>query len=185
MIIGITGTLGAGKGTVVEHLVKEHGFEHLSARAFFVAGMEQEGIPINRDTMISYANRLRKEHGPRYVFDSLWERASQKEGNVVIESIRTLAEAGAVKAQPGAVLLAVDADPEIRYKRITERKSALDNVSFEEFLAQEEREMHSDDPNKQNLRGCIERADVIIENNGTLEELHGQIDTILKEGLHS
>lgn len=32
-IIGITGTIGAGKGTVVEYLQKVHGFTHFSARS--------------------------------------------------------------------------------------------------------------------------------------------------------
>ena len=32
-IIGITGTMGAGKGTVVEYLVAKHGFKHYSARS--------------------------------------------------------------------------------------------------------------------------------------------------------
>lgn len=32
-IIGITGTMGAGKGTVVDYLVSNHGFKHYSARS--------------------------------------------------------------------------------------------------------------------------------------------------------
>ena len=34
MIIGITGTLGAGKGTIASYLVKEKGFKHFSVREF-------------------------------------------------------------------------------------------------------------------------------------------------------
>ena len=36
LIIGITGTLGAGKGTVVEYLVEKKGFDHYSVRAFLL-----------------------------------------------------------------------------------------------------------------------------------------------------
>ena len=32
IIIGITGTLGAGKGTIVEYLVGKKGFKHYSVR---------------------------------------------------------------------------------------------------------------------------------------------------------
>ena len=35
MIIGITGTDGSGKGTVVDYLVEQKGFKHYSARAIF------------------------------------------------------------------------------------------------------------------------------------------------------
>ena len=61
----------------------------------------------------------------------------------------------------GALLFAVDADQRLRYERITARKSATDSVSFDKFAADEAREMDSaGDPNKQNLRACIEAADV-------------------------
>lgn len=33
-IIGITGTLGAGKGTIVEYLKDKKGFAHFSVREF-------------------------------------------------------------------------------------------------------------------------------------------------------
>jgi dephospho-CoA kinase len=47
------------------------------------------------------------------------------------------------------------------------------------FISNEEREMHSDDPNKQNLRACITLADRVFMNNGTLEDLHKQIDEVM------
>ena len=34
IVIGITGTLGAGKGTIVDYLVKNKGFNHFSVRSF-------------------------------------------------------------------------------------------------------------------------------------------------------
>lgn len=181
MIIGITGTLGAGKGAVVEYLVKEKGFYHSSARDLFAEGMEKEGTPINRDNMIVFANNLRKTHGPDYVFEELFKRASTHGEHAVIESLRTIGEAEALKRHEGACLIAVDADQALRFERIHGRKSALDEVTFDEFKRQEETEMHSDEPHKQNIQGVIERADFRIMNNGTLEELHAEIERVLTE----
>ncbi|MEK7500490.1 MAG: hypothetical protein AAB649_07895, partial [Patescibacteria group bacterium] len=106
MIIGITGTLGAGKGTVVEYLVREKGFYHSSARGLFAEGMEKEGTPINRDNMIVFANNLRKTHGPDYVFEELFRRASTHGESAVIESLRTIGEAEALKRCPRSPTLA-------------------------------------------------------------------------------
>ena len=39
--------------------------------------------------------------------------------------------------------------------------------------------MTTDDPNKQNLSVCIARADCALTNDGTLEQLHAQIDTAM------
>jgi hypothetical protein len=46
-------------------------------------------------------------------------------------------------------------------------------------LADEEREMNSNDPGKQNLHGCIEKSDFRLVNNGSLEELGNQIEKII------
>ena len=179
MIIGITGTIGAGKGAVVAYLVREKGFTHYSARAFFAEKMEGAGIPIDRDNMIVFANALRSEHGPRYVFDELWKRACASEKSAVIESIRAIGEAEALKEQ-GGILLSIDADQKIRYERIHGRASALDNVTFEEFAEQEAREMHSNDVHNQNIAAVMHMADFTIINNDSLSDLHSQIEAILE-----
>lgn len=180
MILGITGTPGAGKGAAVEYLVREKGFTHYSARKLFSEKMEEAGIPpTNRDVMIDFANALRKAHGPQYVFDELYARASARDGNAVIESIRTVGEAEALKAR-GGTLLSIDANQDLRYERIHGRGSDLDHVTKEEFVAQEAREMHSDDPNKQNIARVMQMADHTINNDGSLRKLHEHLDHFLQ-----
>ena len=78
------------------------------------------------------------------------------------------------------LLIAVDADIKIRYERIRQRKSSTDNVSFETFQKNEEREMQSSDINAQNLRACIEKADIVVDNSGTIEDLKENIEAIWK-----
>jgi dephospho-CoA kinase len=177
MIVGITGTFGAGKGAVVSYLVSKKDFVHYSARKFFAEEMEKQGIPITRDTMIEFANKLRIEKGPRCLFDTLYEKALVHGASAVIESIRTVAEAEALKER-GGILLAVDADQKTRYARIHGRGSALDQVTFEEFKRQEALEMHSEDPHKQNISAVMQMADATILNNGSLAALHREIENV-------
>jgi dephospho-CoA kinase len=73
----------------------------------------------------------------------------------------------------------VDADPEIRYQRIALRNSETDNVTFDTFIANENREFETTDPNHQNLKKCIEMADFIFINDGNREDLYAQVETIL------
>ena len=73
-------------------------------------------------------------------------------------------------------LLAVDADPRIRFQRIIQRKSETDNVTYQEFLKQEELEMENFEEHKQNLKGCINMADQVIYNDGSFEKLNIEID---------
>jgi len=61
IIIGITGTLGAGKGTIVDYLINKKDFKHFSARAFLVEEIEKRGLENNRDSMVLVANELREK----------------------------------------------------------------------------------------------------------------------------
>jgi len=178
-IIGITGTIGAGKGTVVEYLQK-HGFEHFSARNVLIDILNQRGLPLTRDNMRPLANELRETYGPAHLIELLYQKALSSGKDAVIESVRTLGEVAALKKHKNFQLRAVDADVHIRYKRITLRKSSTDNVTFEEFVEAENKEMDNTDPTKGNITACIKAADSLIINEGTTEELNNTVQKLLQ-----
>ena len=180
-IIGITGTLGAGKGTIVEYLIEKKGYVHYSVRAFIAEEIKRRGLEVNRDTLTLTANDLRAKHSPSYIVEQLYDRAYSAGRDAVIESIRTPGEITALRAKGNFHLFAVDADRRTRYGRITERKSETDSVTFETFVANEEREMTSDDPNKQNLAECIRQADFVFQNNGSIDDLDREVEKVLQE----
>jgi dephospho-CoA kinase len=181
IIIGITGTLGAGKGTIVEFLVQNKGFDHYSVRTFLLEEIRKRALPENRDSMYNLANELRSQFGPSYVTDQLYFEAKESGRNCVIESIRTPGEIDSLRSRGEFYLFAADARPELRYERIQIRKSETDHITYAEFLENESREMNTSDPNKQNLRKCISMADFIFENNGSVRELKMQVEKALKE----
>ncbi len=180
IIVGITGTLGAGKGTIVEYLIREKGFRHYSVRQFLIEKIKEKGLIVNRDSMTEVANNLRAKHSPSYIIEQLYKEAEASGTNAIIESIRTPGEIEFLKKQGKFFLIAVDADPRIRYDRITLRASETDNITFDTFLANEKREYITSDPNKQNLSKCIQLADIVLHNNGSLKELNSQLEKHLK-----
>jgi dephospho-CoA kinase len=180
-IIGITGTLGAGKGTIVDYLTSHHGFRHFSVRGFLTEIINGRGIALNRDSMVAVANELRANHTPSYIVEQLLDQALVSGQNCIIESIRTTGEIEALRKRDRFYLLAVDADPKLRYKRVIERGSATDHITYEIFIANEQREMTSTDPNKQNLAACQALADFKLDNNHSFDELYTQIEEVLSK----
>ena len=179
MIIGITGTDGAGKGAVVDHLVKRHNFVHYSSRASIEAEIIARGIPGTRENLRLVANDMRKRSGRDVlVARALEQIAADGVQNAVIESIRALAEVETLVAE-GGILLAVDADSKVRYRRISGRKSSSDNVTYAEFIAHEELEMQDADPNGMQKAAVMKAADFTIMNNQSLAQLRKKVDAVL------
>jgi len=179
MVIGITGSFGAGKGAVVHYLCSKKNFKHYSASGFITEEIIARNLPVNRDTMTEVGNDLRKKHGPSYIIDTLYRRAKAEGEDAVIESLRAVAEVRSLKSLGGHVI-GVSADAIARYKRSVGRNSAKDQVDFETWKKQEKIESDNSDPTKQNIFKALEESDTIIENNGSLKELRGKIETFLK-----
>lgn len=188
-VIGITGTFGAGKGAVVDHLQKVYKAKHFSIRAMIAkCAHDNYGATINsRDDLRINGNRLREELGPDVLVRTAADCACAKEQKncriAIIESIRCIGEIDYLKERFGNLffLLAVDAEQKERFRRITSRGDATDNVTFEEFCRQESIELEGAPLWGQNLTRCIERANRIILNNGSKEALHAAVDKFLYE----
>lgn len=175
LIVGITGTNAAGKGTVVEVLKEDFGFKHLSVREYLAKEVKRKGLEVNRENLIEVANNIRENHSPSYIVEELYKEAKEGNTHVVIESIRTVGEVEALRKKENFVLIAVDADRKTRYERSLKRHSETDNLTYKEFIKTEDREMYSEEKGKQNLRKCIEMADIVIFNDGTLKDLREEI----------
>lgn len=180
MILGITGTNGAGKGTVVDYLVKNKGFRHYSVRDFLNQEIARQGLEHTRGVMLVVANALRAEHGPGYICEQLFAQALACGGDAVIESVRAIGEAKYLMAH-GALLWAVDASMPVRYERILKRMSETDRISYEKFVSDEEAEIDNKEEYKPNLRALIAMADVIFTNDSAQEELYKQVESALKK----
>lgn len=178
MILGISGTLASGKGTVVEYLTSR-GFTHYSVSGILKEILTERELPLTRSYMSPLADELARtyEGGVLEVAHNRAKEAGVE--NYILESIHRKSEADYVRSIGGKIL-GVDASLQIRYERTLARKEgAKDDVTFEEFVEHTKREEEGVLGTGPNIRAVLANADVVVVNNGTLEELHALIDEAL------
>ena len=183
MIIGITGTNGAGKGTVVEYL-KTKGFVQYSVSKLLGELVEKEGHPKTRDFLSPMATRLQQEY-PGGVVEKIYREKYliEKPENAIFESIHRQSEANFLRSM-GGIIIGVDADMETRYQRTQSRnESEKDRITFDNFKEQAriEEEGGGDMTRDNNIRAVINGADAVVTNDTTREALFAQVEEVLKK----
>jgi len=180
MIIGVTGTLLAGKSTLVDAL-REKGFQSLSLSDHLREIATARGLPHDRITLQRLGNELREKGGPSAVMRAVLLKATQE--NVVIDSVRTPGEVEALREHEDTLLIAIDADPRVRFDRAMRRQAQTGRTenatTFEEFM-QREAEENTTDPSKQQLRSTIALADIIMPNNSDEKSFQERITRLLR-----
>ena len=178
MISGITGTNSSGKETVAEYL-KNKDFEHFSLSDELRIIAKERKIEPTRDNLIALGKEVRKRYGTGYLAERVIKKIKRK---AVVSSIRNLGEIERLKKERGFILLAIDAKPEIRFKRAKKRNRLGEARTLKEFLAKEKRE-NSQESFAQQLALCLKKADYKINNSGTLKELYEKIEKIFKKAV--
>lgn len=178
LIIGLTGTNGAGKTAAADHL-QSQGFAFVSLSDEIRHELRAQGHDLTRDNLMDAGNRLRREHGRAVLAERALARMAA-ERDYVVDSIRNPAEVDALRTEPGFHLIHIDAPIDVRYERVCRRGDERVPTSFADFEAQEQREMESDDPGKQRLAATWKMAERVIINGTGLDELAAALEEMLE-----
>lgn len=178
MVIGLTGPNASGKGEVANY-IKSKGFIYHSLSDILREEAKKQGIEPLRENLIKLGNDLRRKNGPSFLADRLISRLSKKE-NYVVDSIRNPAEVEVLREINNFILIGIDAPLEKRFERSLKRKRPGDAETLKDFIEKEGKENNKNLENQQ-LKTCLQMADVTIVNDSSMEELYKKIDEILKE----
>jgi cytidylate kinase len=174
-IIGIAGTNGSGKDSVGQVLADRHSYLFVSVTDLLRAELNRRGIPVEREHLRELSAEWRREYGYGVLVDRAIEEFNKLKGQyigVAIASLRNPAEADRIH-ELGGLVLWIDADARTRYERIQNNAEARsrageDSKTFEEFLTEEEAEMHSSgDGATLDMSKVKKRSDIILDNDQT------------------
>ena len=170
IIIGITGLARSGKDTVADYIAEKHSFKVFTMSDTLRSECMKRGMDISKDNLSLIGDTMRKEFGN----DIVAVKTIEKAGNFprsIITGVRSPEEIDVFKQHsPGFILLSVEALDSSRFGRRTEKDPKTETG----FFARDER-----DKENKGLGDVIEMADYTMTNNGTLDQLYGDVDKFL------
>ncbi len=175
-VIGTVGLAGSGKGEFAA-VAEELGVPVVTMGDAVRAACRERGLdPAEHHGEVAQA--LRRENGPAAVAEASLphvETALEDHETVLIDGIRSDVEVDVFRERFGDdfTLVAVDAPYEIREERVTERGRDAIGESGESLHDRDERELGF------GLAEAIARAEVTIENAGTLESFRSRVREVL------
>lgn len=179
-VIGLVGPIGSGKDTVSDYISKRYGYNVVVMGNIVREIATELGRGHTRDDLQLTQKEVVAKHGIKYFAERVVKKI-KKNGwtKVVINGIRRSEDAAVPKKEfgKGMVVALVDALPSIRFERMKARKRPGDPHTMEEFLRQEENEkkLFRWDETKKFVDS------VIINNDGSFEKLHKNVDAFMKK----
>lgn len=180
-ILGLVGLPGAGKTTVAKYLERK-GYARITLSDFIKEEAKKQAVAaVSREDLQDYGNKMREQFGPQVLAQLAFKKIrTEKYGKVVIDGVRNLYEVAFLKVENNFSLIGVIAPPRIRYKRLLDRPNRPWSGTIADFLRNEHREesLGSKEIGLR-VRECLKKADYIIDNNKTIEELQHAVEGVL------
>lgn len=176
-IIAFVGLTGSGKSEAVEYVVKK-GYPKVYFGGVIYAAMNEAGIEITPESQQKFREEIREREGKDFVVKKIIEQTNDLfnagQHHIVADGLYSWTEYKIMKHQfPGELtIVAIVASKHLRHHRLANRP---------------ERPFNNEEANQrdwseiENLEkgGPIAMADYFVINNGTIEELHEQVQGIL------
>jgi dephospho-CoA kinase len=176
-IIAFTGMPAAGKSEAVQ-IAKDKKIPVIRMGDLVWEETKRQGKTLTDKNVGSIATSMRKEYGM-----DIWAKRTiekihtlKKSQHLVIDGVRNMEELDLFKKELGLdfLVVAIDASDEIRRKRAIKRGRTDDSKNLKDLEERDKREI------SWGLQKVIADADIIIQNNGTLEHLKKQVLALFK-----
>jgi dephospho-CoA kinase len=177
MLIGLTGRYASGKTTVVQWFANR-GVQTMSCSDSIRRWLSEEGVKESRESLIEGGRELRRRGGAGILAEMLLDELSGDDA--VIDSIRTPGEVEALRVRDDFVLIEILAVIDSRWQRSQERARPGDPSDRATFISQEKSEEVALDAAGQALVATAEMADLVLYNNGSIEELYSDLEELIE-----
>ncbi len=179
-IFGFTGMPWSGKSEAVE-IAKKKKLAVYRMGDFVWKEVERRGLSVNAENVGKVAQEMRKKYGKTVWADKTVNQIlrDKKESVIIIDGIRSIEEVQFFRSKLSTSfkLVAITTSDEQRHKRAKQRKRADDSASDKEIQERDDRERGW------GLEQVIQEADILIDNDSTLESFHEKIYALFSDKL--
>ncbi len=177
LIIGLVGPIASGKGFATDKLVKL-GFKKLSLSEEIREELKNSSNKTpDRKALQDLGDKMRSENGNDYWAKKVSEKIGDQQ-NYVIDSIRNPYEISFLKHSLNMFVLAVNCSEKTSLKRAIKRGRDIDiNIKNLKLIIERDRGINQP-KNGQQVEECISLSDIVIDNDGTLEEFEQKLDKL-------
>jgi dephospho-CoA kinase len=172
LVIGLAGRIGCGKGTVAKYLVKKYDAQQFVYSDILSDILKRLHLPVTRSNLQKLGKGLREELGEKVLVNAMKGDLKEAKAEMrLIDGVRYVNEVDMLRTFPHNVLIFVDVPLEVRYERAKKRATR-----GEKELTLNEFKERDNATTEKELDKVKEMADYIIDNSGSIEQLHKQID---------
>ena len=177
-VIAFTGMPASGKSEAVQ-LAKDKGIPVIRMGDLVWEETKRQGKALTDKNVGTVASNMRKTHGM-----DIWAKRTvekicslKKPAHLVIDGVRNMEEIEYFKKELGQhfLVVAIDAPDELRRKRAIARGRTDDSKDLKDLEERDKREI------SWGLQKVIADADIIIQNNGTLDQLRTRVLTLFEK----
>ncbi|MEK6807465.1 MAG: AAA family ATPase [Nanoarchaeota archaeon] len=175
-VIALVGDIGSGKGAAADYLEKKYKLHKHTVSDFIRSEAKARKVKPMRENLEKLSAELRERFGKQYFIKKVITKIeSDKDKRCVIDGVRLVSDVSYLRKYFGnkIKIIFITASLRTRFARMKARRRPGDPAFWEQFLMLEEKEEH-----EFHLSRVFRMADIIIKNEGTLEELHKKIDEL-------
>lgn len=176
IILGFTGLMACGKGTAAQYYKEKYGAPTFRFSTSMRDLLDRLYLPQSRENMSTISRITREAFGQDlYAKVMAGDVGKADHDIVVVEGIRRMDDVKELKKLENFKLVAIEVDMKTRYDRLKIRGENSDDNSktWEQFQADHELETEKTIP------PVMAKADVTIDNNGSLEDFYKQLEELV------
>ncbi len=178
IIFGLVSQMAGGKETVKKYLEENYQAKSCRFSSIMRDILDRLYLDKSRDNFQKLSTVLRQVYGEDILAQSITKEVKSLEANIiVVDGVRRQADIKFLKELDNFYLIAIEAEAEIRYKRLVMRAENVGDSekTYEDFLSD-----HNQEADKQ-IPDVMKTADFVVNNDGSLKDLYSQIDKLIKD----